>query len=560
MKIGNQVSQSTFGSLKFISTGVPMLLKASKTTLILLICMGLAISLGCKSVDFGKPKLPTLPKLPSLAFWKGDSESELPPPPARHFDPSRFDGDVETQIASQGSSTRSNLDGSGSRINDSVAGVNELASRGNDLLKNGVEKLAAQPIRKPYKLDDIDGDEVPAKAENQFSLNLSNLKNQVNEAKSSASNQLSNAQQDFRSAMKSAAEFQAAGESVAKPKNLFAGDDNSFPAASVNKAFGTAKSSGEIAGGSFSPAPDPFANVKQASPNAAVAGNNSFLAPQKPEKLESSTLESGVPKANDQLSALAGVSKRTEKLINQPFPKIAGGKSFTPKNYGQEINKNVRQPALQPNNNTLLTINKPNSIGTFSPGTTNNDAIAKMRSEVEEAKRQIALLKAQVAAAKKTTATQPSPRIAQNDIEGFVLPLERVNPFDPKAGSPVVNRSQGQSYSPGISQPQAPMAPQHNSNSGHGSDSFYPSTPYNGFGNTKNEQGTVGRVGFDSANEFQNQASHANIEMPVTNQSPEIHRASRIGDTVTEVLIPPSILSGSSSFTPGSTTPLRQTQ
>ena len=84
-----------------------MSLKASKATLTLLLCFGFVTALGCKSVEFEKPKLPTLPKLPSLAFWKKGEDSELPPPPARHFDPSRFGGPAETRVADKGSATRS---------------------------------------------------------------------------------------------------------------------------------------------------------------------------------------------------------------------------------------------------------------------------------------------------------------------------------------------------------------------------------------------------------------------------------------------------------------------
>ena len=84
-----------------------MSLKASKTALTLLLCFGFVTAMGCKSVEFAKPKLPELPKLPSLAFWKKGEDSELPPPPARHFDPSRFGDGAETQVADGGSATRS---------------------------------------------------------------------------------------------------------------------------------------------------------------------------------------------------------------------------------------------------------------------------------------------------------------------------------------------------------------------------------------------------------------------------------------------------------------------
>ena len=591
MKIGNQVSQSTFGSLKFIPTGVPMLLKASKTTLILLICLGLAISLGCKSVDFGKPKLPTLP---SLAFWKKDSGDELPPPPARHFDPARFGGDAETQVAhdgsstreevpsdgsstrepasndgsstrdqvaSQGSSTRPSFDQYGRRVKDSASEGSDLASKGLNLPKDSLKKLADQPIRKPYKLDDIAGDDTLAKPENSFNLDASNLKNRFDDVKTSASNQLTGAQQDFQSALNSAKQLKSSGDNAIKSGGAFAGGDNSFAADPVAKAVDTAKGFG---GGSFLPKSDAFANVKQKGVNAAVAAKNSLydaqgrlrsaasglanktqdlvqgndnnqlktmfeqklLAAQKQAKTSSEAFKSGTLKAKDQLSALADVSDRTKELVTQPFPKNLGGGNFVPNNSGQLTNQSVSQA-----NPSLVQINKPNSLDALSLGSANKDSVAQMRSEVEEAKRQIASLKAQVAAAKQAAATQQGHRVSQNTIEGVVVPA--------------------------TPQPRAPNSLQYDTNSGSNSNSFYPSTPYGGFGSAKQPQATIGRVGFDSANEFQNQVSRANAEITPSTQGSDIPRASRIGDTVTEVLIPSSILSGSSSFTPGSTTPLR---
>ena len=103
-----------------------MLLKASKTTLVFLLCFGFAIASGCKSMEFGKPKLPSLP---SLAFWKKGVDSEIPPPPARHFDPSRFGGEVDAQLA-EAKSDSADFDRYGMRIKDSAKEAGELASKG----------------------------------------------------------------------------------------------------------------------------------------------------------------------------------------------------------------------------------------------------------------------------------------------------------------------------------------------------------------------------------------------------------------------------------------------
>ena len=578
-----------------------MSLKASKTALTLLLCFGFVTAMGCKSVEFAKPKLPELPKLPSLAFWKKGEDSELPPPPARHFDPSRFGDGAETQVADGGSATRSTaaeFDEYGIRIKDSAQKVSELAS-------NGVEKVKAspqpsrdalwqvgrddKPIRKPYKVGDLGGDEALAKAPNNFNLDTVNLKNRLDDAKANASNQLSSAQKDFQSAMSSAANLELPGKKAVKSLgNSFDGGDNSFVANPISKVADTAKGLGGISGGSFGSNSKEFPNVK-ASADIAASGNRSLydaqgrlrstaskigsqvqdassdanslktkfeqrlLAAQKRAETKSEAFKSGALTAkNNQLNKLAGVSDSAKELLNKPFPKIGADGSLISQRSPQTKSA-IKQPALQPNNSPSLKLNKPDALAAKSFGDADRDAVAKMRSEVEEAKRQIALLKSQMAAAKKSVAPrQPRQQVAQNDIEGVVLPLDRSNnAFNPNAGSPVA--SQQQLYSPKASQPPAPSSPNYNRNGG--SNSFYPSTPYGGFGSTQSPEGTIGRVAYNSANEFQNRVSRANVEAA---ENPSgIPQASRIDSSAPEVMIPSAILSGSSSFTPGSTNPLR---
>ena len=563
-----------------------MLLKASKTTLFFLLCFGFAISSGCKSMELGKPKLPTLP---SLAFWKKGEDSEIPPPPARHFDPSRFGEGAETQVAQQVKTHQAQFDKYGMRISDSAAKeTSNLAASGFKFKEESLEKLNSKPIRKPYGLDDLGGDEMLAKAENKFNLDSANLKNKFEKSIETPSSQLSSAQQDFRSAMSSANDLKAtAKSSITAESNSFAAKDNSFAADPVAKAIDTAKGFGSAGGGSFLPKSDAFSNVKQKATDSSAAINKSLydakgqlasttskaqnfaqsseansmktkfeqrlLAAQKQAETKSEAFKAGTFKANDQLNALANVSNRTKDLINQPFPKVAADGSFIPQSPKRPIDLNATQPALQPSNNPLPQINKPNALAANSFGAkpmANDESISQMRSEVEEAKRQIAMLKAQVAAAKQSaaTVTQPAQRVAQNTIEGVVLPLDNVSDaFNPRAGSPVANQFQGRPYSPAAAQPQTPT--------GGASNSFYPATPYGGFGSTAKPKAAVGQVGFNSDNEFQNQVSRASGESASTYSGPL--QANRIDSTVSEVLIPSAVLSGSSSFTPGSTTPLR---
>ena len=595
-----------------------MLLKASKTTLIFLLCFGFAFLSGCKSMEFGKPKLP---KLPSLAFWKKGEDSEIPPPPARHFDPSRFGDGTDTQVAKQAKSIQSDFDQYGMRIENSAKEASDLASKGFKFPKESLEKLESKPMRKPYGLDDLGGDEMLAKAKNKFDLDSASLKNKFEDTKSATSNQLSSAQQDFRSAMNSTAN---SGSSTKNPlpsdSNSFTSGDNSFAAAPMAKAVDTAKGFGSVSGDSFSPKLNAFDNVKQVSGESVAAVNNALydakgrlasaksnldtqalsgagsiksefeqrlLAAQKQAETKSEAFKSGTMKATDQLTALANVSPRTQDLVNKPFPKVAADGSFVPQKSARPVDLNANLPSLQSNSTAPLQISKPNALAANSFGVApvaKNDSVSQMRSEVEEAKRQIAMLKAQVAAAKQSAASAPrapnqlpgsNPAMAQNTIEGVVLPLDKVNDaFDPRAGKPVANQFSGQPFSPATPQPRTPN---NNFNTGGDSNSFYPATPHGGFGSTSNVKpgvggypttpygGTagitkpnalVGQVGFNSANEFQNQVSQASADEPDSIYSGPL-QANRIDSSVSEVVIPASILSGSSSFTPGSTTPLR---
>jgi len=475
-----------------------MLLKASRTTLLFLLCFGFAILAGCKSVEFERPKLP------SLAFWK-KGEAELPPPPARHFDPSRLGNEAEIQVAeSQGSATKTakaegsatkgsatktakaqgsatkgsaskvaaaegsatkqlrqpEFDQYGIRIKDGAKKARNVASKGFEFPKESLDKLENKPIRKPYKLDDLDGAGALAKAENQLNLDSANLKNRFASAKNTASNQLSTAQQDFRAAMNS-----TGSSSKSAASNAFAANDNSFVANPIAKTADTvAKGLGSISGGSFAPASNAFSNVKQASATTAANINKTLydangnlqsaaskisnslqgganangssalksefeqrlLAAQKRAQTKTESLKTNVAgQAKTQLNALANVSERTKNLINKPFPKVAADGSFIPQK-STPVDLNVGQPALQPNKNSLLPIGKPNALASNSfgkPAAATNDTVARMRLEVEEAKRQIADLKAQVAAVKRPVAsavTKPVQRVAQNQntIEG----------------------------------------------------------------------------------------------------------------------------------------------
>ncbi len=95
---------------------------------------------GCKSGMFKKPDLSGLkgPDFSSLAFWKKD-QSEVPPPPAHHFEPAPASGQV-----------------AGSKSSDIQSKFSEMA-RSARMQK---EENMAEPIRKPYSLGSVDGSEL----------------------------------------------------------------------------------------------------------------------------------------------------------------------------------------------------------------------------------------------------------------------------------------------------------------------------------------------------------------------------------------------------------------
>ena len=287
--------------------------------------------------------------------------------------------------------------------------------------------------------------------------------------------------------------------------------------------------------------------------------------------------------AKNQLNSLATNSEKTRRAIAQPFPKFNG--------------------TLPKNGNSTKDLGSAFEVAK----TASTDATSKMQQEVQEARRQIELLKKQVAQAKlaaakkqtqldsrvtkqapKQTINQFAGRVSQqvdNTVEGVVLPIQNaVTQFRGNTQSSVASQSSN-SFSPngnGFAAP-SPLRPRTPSNvsppqpsspSGN-SDSYYPSTPHGGFGlngqpsnSAQPAENSIGQVGFQANANKTNEVAQANALMPLKkstaplksmdNHSEEIYQASRIDNSVSGVSIPAAILTGNSSFAPGSVNPLRK--
>lgn len=563
-----------------------------KATLICRLLLGLCLFApltGCKSIGFDKPSLP------SLAFWKKDSE--LPPPPARHFDPSRFDSNTDAQLAD----AEDSFDEYGQKrqgqdrdySNDSLA---------KDLSTGNTSSARKSP-RKPYGMEDFasDAQDTLKSAENSFDLNTNKLKNKFDSSLLGSKNEiesgLSDAQQKFRDAMNATTQ-----------SNSFSGDNNSFASKPISNSqnrfegFDPAPQANDFAAKNDSfdlqPTSPTFNSAASLNDKLRSAANN--LNSEFKSKLQapaSSQLKSEFEKrlaaaqaaaqkttdqANRQLDKIADASAQTRNAIAKPFDGLSNG-GFSAKT------------PLNPESKSAGTFDsfqlaKPNQLA--STKNLADDTVSAMRSEVEQARRQIELLKQQVAAAKlaaseKATraATQTQGAFdavrdqaaqglaaAENTIQGIVLPLNANNDASQFDDSPRV-ANQNNQFAPGSSNSFSPsksasppvnnraLQPQNSGSASGGS--FYPSTPYGKFGSNQKSlvpapnQTSIGQASFDSPESNSFGTRQARAEMPADSGF-GFHRADHIESHVPDVQIPASILTGKGSFAPGSTTPLKR--
>jgi len=515
----------------------------------------LAASSGCRTGGF------TQPDMGKLAFWKSENSifasktQKMPPPPARHFDPAPVNGESATQIASN--------DDNQTRFRNDITEMRAEIDAASKSLSN--------PIRQPYS-DSTDAvSEFASNSRASFESETGNAKSKLDQFKGEVNSGLSSAQNDFQAAMSST-------------KDSLASTKNSVSNAITNNDFmpsgAVAKSANDMTQGwkDNLQLPTGIAETKNkidqslASVNTAIYDVNGKLANSKTsavnqfkERVSSFQQDLTVPKMNAAAQASNDFQARIEDKIAQS------------KTLANEFGSNQ----LLPPSNSMATTN--NGIGSTANQT--QPELQMIQAQMEDAKRQIEELKQQIAMTNKapsqgaSTFSNPNPtgnsfapvgspgtRVAQLQAPGLggqpgnqvamssnigalsgrptstqspLNPLRANEPFQPNTTQPAARPAEP-SY-PSTTHGQ--FAPRGNDFSGN----FAPMAPP--IGATPTTGGSA-QVGFESS---------TNQSLVVTpNNSPAVSTsASKIENFVSDVDIPQAILTGSSSFAPGSVQPLR---
>lgn len=476
-------------------------------TILLLSCLAismLSLSSGCRTGGFAKPDLS------AIQFWKsenlmfGSKKSDSPPPPARHFDPAPIDGEKESEIV--------DLDGK------------NMQRR----FKNDIEEMRAEisaatkaldtPIRKPYSSGLASNlNEFAAETKSNLDSATGNIRSKLDSLTTQAQTDLSPAQNDFQSAMNNTVDS-IDGSLAAVNKSIYDANDK-FATEAKSKADNAFKSGIGAFGGSLKPLETAVNDSNQFASNASQkaaktsADANGFLPMDD---------ANSVVKAQPQLELVQAQMADAKRQIAELQKQIAMGSqpnSFAPSTQ-QAANPNSFGPSIPSQEN--------NSFGT-SP-------IDQMPS----------------------TQAAPEARLAQAELPG------QGSQFD------------GNSFSRGMpsnrlrsNQPLRPEAPNQASPSS-SSTPNYPATSHGGYAPRSNDFGgnfspmhqtTPSQNPSAAPNSQVDFQAGSNRSMVVTanNAIPPnaSNSASRIQNHVSEVDIPPSVLTGTGSYAPGSVQPLR---
>ncbi len=177
--------------------------KAFSAITLALVCSVLMFS-GCQAM---KSKFGAMPKLPtgkSLAFWKKESDSLPPPPPAQHLSPSPTDGIVNgTRSALAQSDSKVDIDDYQRKIDEIKSGIASTKNKMSESFESN------KPIRTPY-----DG--------KGFGLEQTgnSIDKGLAEAKEMGTNSLSDAQQKFNSAVASVQQPATSGGGFKSPSEI----------------------------------------------------------------------------------------------------------------------------------------------------------------------------------------------------------------------------------------------------------------------------------------------------------------------------------------------------
>ena len=398
----------------------------------LLIAVITTLSLGCKTAGFKKPDLS------DLAFWKkSDNGTALPPPPAPHFDPSPLGGG-ETSIAS---TDPSDFNRSAEPMRGEIDSLrNEIAKAKDRLASNASDAMegATQPIRKPYSLD---GASTYKQPESSFEAG------KLNDFAASVNDGMSQAQQDFKTAM---------GGAVEKTKNEFAAKSNDMTQGwkdfklptELSKKIEQAKSSPDQAfdinkslydaNGQLNGA---IASNKKALSNEISKATNSFASSTDEIRNQFNTqaLESTVEKASNSVNSFQTKLPNVKQIASSTIDGLKDSANGFAKQASNAVTQTLDSGsngfgASLPN----LKIEKPQL---------NSPDSSQLLAEVAAAKQQIEMLKQQVAAA-QTQANANLQTQVQSGLQNTMLAPNNQSLVPSKPQNPPVSQLQTPKFQP----------------------------------------------------------------------------------------------------------------
>jgi hypothetical protein len=477
-------------------------------TTLLLGCVAISVVAlsGCRAGGFQKPNLG------KLAFWKAENstlaDKDIPPPPARHFDPVRINGEPASGeiVELDNQNLRNQFDND---IEQMRSEINQAAS------------AMGNPIRKPYASGNA---ELTPDSDSRYPLGTNKVESKLAEFDSYAKSELNTAQNDFQAAMSN------------KTQSL----NNDFSA----KAASTGVTSGWK---------EDFPLPSGLSPNKSLADISKSIQDA------NSKVVSGAKTAANSFS----FTRQAADLQNAFQPNLdAVAKANDIK---AQVQNKLAQ-SVKPDNSFAA----GGSLGNST--TQKNPDLEMAQAQILEAKQQIEELKQQVALANRQATTAPSTavpstigpvttgpiasaqtpvRTAQLQIPGFNSNYTGRSETEPTN----VLRSTNQPLRPQMSQP---LTPQINDTPG------YPSTPHGGFSPQASSNEFSGNSGNFSplsatpASQVNFQTASDNQMIVTANDAPASPTgfAGEHQNHVSEIDIPDSVLRGSGSYAPGSVQPL----
>lgn len=517
----------------------------------------------------------------------------LPPPPARHFDPAKLDGEMETQVAdlgTYGEKAISNASDAASEVKDRLGIARSSLDSGEKLSPFGVGKqsdsfdqknsFAASPSANSKSMGSSSKDNSFG-ADNKFDLNISKIRSSVDEAVGAAQGKLTSGQEDFAAAMASTKSSYEQTKSAAQDTLTKTKDSLKIGADTMRNQFGATMDS---ASSQFNQAKDGF----QAS-------------------------------AKDRI---ADMSKSANEVINQPFPQFGGGPTNNAADKGisdlqSEIAEGRRQiEALRQQvavANQQKAASGTNSLQPMTPNAANPVFNQSGAGALQPMARQPMAnnnLNNSLPPMSNNTVAKPgnlSPlgRVASNTPmntpSGSFSPGGALSRLQPIAGSGSFKTPGGANAAsnPSTAVGNNSLAPMSNQNAstvygslspnaapsqGSGAKSAYPSTPHNGFSGQKtqsegnsnfsmpqssstiaNPTSPIAPVGFVPNGNGGNSVTHAGALIPMGSSG--VSSASRIDShashpggvsSVSDVDLPAALLQGNGSYAPGSVNSLKR--